>query len=635
MLFERSSRSTRARAVAAALLAAAATTIVALPALAQDDVTRLIVKFSAAGPKAALSPAARVERLADESAIALKHVRSMAVGAQVVALGRPMTRDAAAALAAALARNPDVDYAQPDERRHALKVANDEFRHALGYLDDTPGGISASLAWDLTTGSAATVVAVIDTGIRPHADLAGRILPGYDMISDPAVANDGDGRDADASDPGDWLLASEIGGEFADCQAEASSWHGTAVAGVIAANGNNGQWTTGIDWAARILPVRVLGKCGGHDSDIIDGIAWASGLAVPGLPPNPTPAHVINLSLGGDGACRAGYESVASAAYALGYTRAIIAAAGNESADVANHAPANCPGYYAIASTTTQGKLARYSNFGAGIDVSAPGGQYNRIAGNEGVIALSNAGNTTPTTDSFANLGGTSFAAPMVSGTVALMLAVAPDLTFDQVHTIITTTAKPFPDGSDCDSTRCGTGILDANAAVRAAAGLATAPATVNVVEFYNAVLDHYFISWTPAEIANLDAGNTPTKWNRTGYGFKAGSVAQATTSPVCRFYIPPAKGDSHFFGRGTAECNATAAKNPTFVLEDPAFMQMTLPSGGACPAGTTPIYRVFSNRADANHRYRTDRAVRDQMVAKGWIAEGDGPDLVVMCAPG
>jgi serine protease len=173
MSFERSIRSTRARGAAAALLAAAATTIVALPALAQDDVTRLIVKFSTASPKAALAPAARVERLADESAIALKHVRSMAVGATVVALGRPMTRDAAAALAAALARNPDVEYAQPDERRHALKVANDEFRNGQGYLDDTPGGISASLAWDVTTGSAATVVAVIDTGIRPHADLAG------------------------------------------------------------------------------------------------------------------------------------------------------------------------------------------------------------------------------------------------------------------------------------------------------------------------------------------------------------------------------------------------------------------------------------------------------------------------------
>jgi hypothetical protein len=99
-------------------------------------------------------------------------------------------------------------------------------------------------------------------------------------------------------------------------------------------------------------------------------------------------------------------------------------------------------------------------------------------------------------------------------------------------------------------------------------------------------------------------------------------------------FGLSPGLGDSHFFGQGTAECNATGQKNPSFVLEDPAFMQMFLPAAGVCPAGTTQVYRVFSNRPDANHRYMTDKAVRDQMVAKGWLAEGDGPDLVVMCAP-
>lgn len=607
--------------------------VVATGAGAQD-VTRLIVKFRTTGPMAALAPVPRVERLADESGVAMKHLRAMAGDAVVVVLSRPVPRAAAAQLATELASHPDVVYAEPDLRRHAQKVANDEFRGAQGYLDDTPGGISASLAWDVTTGVATTVVAVLDTGIRPHADLAGRVLPGYDMITGAAVANDGDGRDPDPADPGDWLLAAELTGDFAGCRAQNSTWHGTEVAGVIAADSNNGQWTAGIDWAAKILPVRVLGKCGGYDSDIIDAIAWAAGLAVPGVPANPNPAHVINLSLGGDSVCGASYQNVVAAAYARGVTRAIVAAAGNESEDVAGHTPANCPFVYAVASTTTQGRLARYSNFGSGIDLSAPGGQYNAAIGNEGIIALSNAGRTAPSTDSFSNTGGTSFAAPMVSGVVALMLAVAPNLTPDQVHTILTTTVKPFPAGSDCDVLRCGAGIVDANAAVRAAAAIGTtAPETVDVVEFYNATLDHYFITWIPAEIANLDAGKTPTRWTRTGFGFKTGIVAQATTSPVCRFYIPPAKGDSHFFGRGTAECNATAAKNPTFVLEDPAFMQMTLPIAGACPAGTVPIYRVFSNRTDANHRYMTDRTVRDQMVAKGWTAEGDGPDLVVMCA--
>ena len=136
-----------------------------------------------------------------------------------------------------------------------------------------------------------------------------------------------------------------------------------------------------------------------------------------------------------------------------------------------------------------------------------------------------------------------------------------------------------------------------------------------------------------PKEISDLDTG-VHKGWVRTGYGFNSYATAGTGTSPVCRYYIPPGLGDSHFFGRGTVECNATGQKNPSFVLEDPAFMQMILPAAGVCPANMTQVYRVFSNRPDANHRYMTSKAVRDQMVSKGWLAEGDGPDLVVMCAP-
>jgi len=155
---------------------------------------------------------------------------------------------------------------------------------------------------------------------------------------------------------------------------------------------------------------------------------------------------------------------------------------------------------------------------------------------------------------------------------------------------------------------------------------------SVTVVEYYNEPLDHYFITHVAAEQANLDAGNTPTRWTRTGSTFKAYLTEQAGGSPVCRYYIPPGKGDSHFFGRGTVECTATGAANPTFTLEAHEFMFLSLPVSGVCPPATTTIYRVFSNRPDANHRYMTDRAIRDQMVARGWLAEGDGPDLVVMC---
>jgi Domain of unknown function (DUF6259) len=160
-------------------------------------------------------------------------------------------------------------------------------------------------------------------------------------------------------------------------------------------------------------------------------------------------------------------------------------------------------------------------------------------------------------------------------------------------------------------------------------------PAPTRVIEYYHAGLDHYFITWVPDEIAKLDAGIVIRGWVRTGQSFNVFTAAQPGSSPVCRYYIPPGLGNSHFFGRGASECAATGAHNPSFVLEDPAFMQVYLPNGGTCPAASTPVYRVFSNRPDANHRYMTDRGVRDQMTGRGWLAEGDGPDLVVMCAPG
>jgi hypothetical protein len=163
---------------------------------------------------------------------------------------------------------------------------------------------------------------------------------------------------------------------------------------------------------------------------------------------------------------------------------------------------------------------------------------------------------------------------------------------------------------------------------------LANPVPTVNVVEYYNASLDHFFITWVASEIALLDAGTTIKGWTRTGYSFKAFATPQAGTTDICRIYIVPARGDSHFFGRGATECNDTMTAHPDFTLEARQFMAMYLPAGGVCPPGTIPVYRVFSNRADANHRYMTEAALRSAMVGQGWVAEGDGPDLVVLCAP-
>ncbi|MFO1314504.1 MAG: hypothetical protein U1F58_02780 [Burkholderiales bacterium] len=163
---------------------------------------------------------------------------------------------------------------------------------------------------------------------------------------------------------------------------------------------------------------------------------------------------------------------------------------------------------------------------------------------------------------------------------------------------------------------------------------LVTPPATTaTAVEFYHAGFDHYFVTWVAAEIASLDSGAT-AGWARTGQSFKVFATPQGGTSPVCRIYIPPGLGNGHFFGRDAEECDGTMRKNPSFLLESAAFFHLYPPSAGQCAAGQVPVYRAYSNRADANHRYTTDRATRDGMVASGWLAEGDGSDLVVMCAP-
>lgn len=160
-------------------------------------------------------------------------------------------------------------------------------------------------------------------------------------------------------------------------------------------------------------------------------------------------------------------------------------------------------------------------------------------------------------------------------------------------------------------------------------------PGTALAVEFYNKSLDHYFITDRAPEINDLDTG-VHVGWERTGQSFPVFTSPSAQTSPVCRFRIPPEEGDSHFYGRGVQECNETAQKFPAFFNEDPQFFFAILPTGGTCPASTIPVYRVFDNRPqDANHRYMIDRDIRDAMVAQQhWLAEGDGPDLVVMCVP-
>ena len=234
------------------------------PAGARAQGGQLIVRLTADAAKSALTPKTHLEKIGRAAGVPLEHLREMTLDAHVVAVDGARDVADAEAIAARLAADPAVEFAQVDYRRHALQsFPNDQYLTTQHYLPNDPAAISAFSAWEVTFGSSSTVVAVIDTGYRPHTDLTGRLLPGYDMISNAAVANDGDGRDPDPIDPGNFLLASELTGIFADCSMRFSNWHGTSVAGIIAARSNNGAYLAGIN--AMILPVRVLGKCGGRD----------------------------------------------------------------------------------------------------------------------------------------------------------------------------------------------------------------------------------------------------------------------------------------------------------------------------------------------------------------------------------
>ena len=604
-----------------------------------DYAPRLVVAFRQ--DSHGTSPAERVARLARETGVPLVYRRTLATGAVLASSASIGGTADAEALAASLARHPDVAYAERTHRLRAERVANDPLFNNQFYLQPGAASIDAPAAWDVTVGSPAIVVAVLDTGVTAHADLAGRLVPGYDFVSPQRLSNDptppdaaGSYRDDDASDPGDWVTVSDLAGAFSDteCTARASSWHGTSVMGAVGAVSDNGSYLTGVDWRARLMPVRVLGKCFGEDADVADAIMWAAGLPVPGVPDAATPAQVINVSAGDPGACPRFMQDAITAALSHGVTRAIVTSAGNDN-DGGDHFPSSCDGVISVAASTSTGTKAGYSNYGPRIDIAAPGGNG---GGNASVnfLALSNSGATSPQADAASSRAGTSFAAPLVSGVASLALSVAPGLSAAALREVLKTSAKAFPEASNCRTLGCGAGILDAGAAVRSAAAATNGTTRATVVEYYNAQLDHYFMTWGADEILLLDEGDAIKGWRRTGKSFEVLLTPALGTAGVCRIYIPPGLGDGHYFGRDATECAQTMTKHPSFVDESASFFYLFTPTAGACPAATLPVYRVFSNRADANHRYTTDRAVRDAMVARGWLAEGDGEDHVVMCTP-
>ncbi|WP_036171065.1 S8 family peptidase [Massilia sp. 9096] len=465
--------------------AAASTGVSAAPAsqvaAIGDQTDRLIVKYKEdAAPMSVKGNAAAVAQLkaaplastrralldsvGQKHGTQMKELHSIATGARILKLDRKMgLADVRKVAADLVASDPNVEYAEPDRMMHALLTPNDtSYSQQWDYYEAT-GGINMPAAWDKSTG-AGVKVAVIDTGYRPHADLSGQFLQGYDFISDATIGNDGNGRDSDASDPGDWVTAGECG---SGQPAENSSWHGTHVSGTIAALTNNGSGVAGIAYGAKIVPLRVLGKCGGYTSDIADAIVWASGGSVSGVPANANPARVISMSLGGGGACDTTTQNAINSARSR--NTVVVVAAGNEAQNASNSSPANCSGTIVVAATNRSGGRASYSNYGTIVTIAAPGGDTGA-----GILSTLNAGTTTPGADSYAFYMGTSMATPHVSAVVALMLAKNPNLTPDDVAARLKSSARAFP--ASCSG--CGAGILDASAAIDAATGAGSGTGT-------------------------------------------------------------------------------------------------------------------------------------------------------------
>lgn len=485
------------------------------PSFAAEDAdgARVIVKYKALGqlmrPQMDGTVPARgpqhAATMSSRHGLVLRDGRVIDRRSQVVRGG---TEISSAALAARLAADPEVEYAVPDQRRYALAVPNDPLYAGGSSVSPAAGqwylrapdatfvsATNAIAAWSLSTGAAAIVVADIDTGVLPgHPDLAGKLYAGYDFITSSTTAADGGARDADATDPGDWNTAGECGRGTA---AASSSWHGTQTSGLIGAQTGNGVGMAAAGHDTMVLPVRVLGKCGGVDSDIIAGMLWAGGVS--SLPTaNPHPARVLNLSLGSTGACSAAYQDAIAQLNAVGVV--VVVAAGNEEG-LAVGTPANCSGAIAVAGVRHTGTKVGYSSIGPEVSIAAPAGNCVNSSGAclYPILTTTNAGTQAAAGHTYSDSSnysvGTSFAAPLVAGTAALMLAANPALTPAAVKSLLKSSARAFPTSGSavqchapnavaqdeclCTTSTCGAGLLDAGAAVAAAAA-GTAP-TANI----------------------------------------------------------------------------------------------------------------------------------------------------------
>jgi serine protease len=540
-----------------------------------------------------------VAGLAQRTGLAMSRSRQMTPSMHVLYLQKTLYGADVNTALKQLRTDPAVEFADVDQRRYAHAVPDDPlfvptagasgqwFMQPPSAAIITLGGTAtqdlsatdAVSAWAITTGSSGTVIADVDTGVRlDHPDLlragfGGRLLPGYDFVGQDynpttgvalgtfLIANDGDGWDPDPSDPGDWIDATDQKNKVlfpaATCAVQDSSWHGTRVVGVLGALTNNGIGVAGMTWNPYILPVRALGKCGGYDSDIIAGMQWAAGMSVSGVPDNPYPADIINLSLGGTGSCPSSYQNVVNTLNTMGVL--VVASAGNASGPV--DAPGNCIHVLAVAGVRNVGTKVGYSSFGPEVGIAAPAG--NCVTGSGAcwrpIDTTVNSGLTTPGTNGYTdqtnpNLG-TSFSAPIVSGIAALMRAVNANLTPAQLISRIESSATAFPANTgnlpvcpnvvpstgatpgecSCVPGQCGAGMVNALNAVKAALNpIAAISASGNTVfdasgsvAACNLTIASY--SWTVSGGLTIQAGRTSAQVTVASTG-SAGSLMLTVT---------------------------------------------------------------------------------------------------------
>ena len=439
-------------------------------ALQGPSVSGIIIKYRDSAESVTLESAAEsADRFISQSGVAASSLETLATDAKLLSFQNAIPLSEAKAIADDIAVNdPNVLYAEPDALMQ-IQQPNDTLFGQQWHLFEPVVGINMPVSPIVPAGDKEVVVAVIDTGILPHEDLEGRILPGYDFITAPSMGNDGNGRDSDPTDSGDASDPLECG-PFVRPR-PANTWHGLHVTGTIAAITNNNLGIAGIGDNVKVLPVRALGKCGGRISDIVAGMLWAAGFSVDGVPDNPNPAQVLNLSLGAPGACGPTYSDALLKIRQRGAT--VVVAAGNEGLDASGHRPANCDAVITVAATNRAGGLSSFgngkgSNHGSVVDISAPGGETH-TSETDGILSTLNDGIKAPANDVYKFYQGTSMAAPHAAAVIALLYQANPQIEPYEVLEVLQRTSQQFPLAANrpCNVLLCGAGIVDATAALQ------------------------------------------------------------------------------------------------------------------------------------------------------------------------